>query len=452
MLKWLPGSLPKEFAPLWTAKLPSVGHGGVAVAEGVCVVGSRDLADQEDLFEGFDAETGERLWRHAYPAPGTLDYGNSPRATPLIHEGVAYLQGALGHLTALDLATGDMLWERDLATDYDTPQLEWGIAGTPLLAEGVLVVQPGGRKACLVGLDPATGEEKWKTPGGKPSHSSFVHWRRGDRDLAVGFDAKNLGAWDLSTGEKVWSIAPEFTGDFNVPTPVIVGNLLFVATENNGARLLQFSEAGSPLPSSGKGMIEDFTPDAHTPVAIGLRIYGVHHGLHCFEAAPGRELKPLWKHPDPRLDEYACLVAAGKRLLVLTHACELILWEDTGDSVRELGSLDLQTGSTETLSAPAFVGTRCYVRIGQELFCLELGEAESRSLSCEPPTVGHRRPNKTRKAIGLTCLPRGIGFQPVSSPEKTGWKPIPRSAASVSSPHNENWVRSLLSVPWIGPY
>lgn len=376
MLKWLPSSLPSSVVPLWTVKLPSAGHGGVAVADGVCVVGSRDLADEEDLFEGFDAETGERLWRHTYPAPGTLDYGNSPRATPLIQESVVYLQGALGHLTALDLATGDLLWERDLATDYDTPQLEWGIAGTPLLAEGVLVVQPGGRKACLVGLDPATGEERWKTPGGKPSHSSFVHWQRGDRHLAVGFDAKNLGAWDLSTGERLWSFAPEFTGDFNVPTPVIVGEQLFVATENNGARLISFSEAGLPLPLSEKGQSEDFSPDAHTPVAIRNRIYGVHHGLYCFEATAGSELQTVWKHADPRLDEYAFLVAAGNRLLVLTHSCELILWEDTGDSVRELGALALQPDSTETLSAPAFVGTRCYVRIGQELFCLEMHEPQ----------------------------------------------------------------------------
>ena len=375
VLKWLPGSLPKEVAPLWTVKLPSSGHGGVAVAEGVCVVGSRDLADEEDLFEGFDAETGERLWRHAYPAPGTLDYGNSPRATPLVHESVVYLQGAFGHLTALDLATGDLLWERDLAADYDTPPLEWGIAGTPLLAEGVLVVQPGGRKACLVGLDPATGEERWKSPGGKPSHSSFVHGQRGGRHLAIGFDANNLGAWDLLTGQPLWSITPEFTGDFHVPTPVMLGNQLFVATENNGARLYQFSNTAPAPVTSETAHHADFSPDAHTPVAIGNRLYGVHHGLHCFEAAPGPTLKSVWKHPDRRLHEYAFLAAAGKRLLVLTHACELILWEDSGESARELGSLDLKTDSTETLSAPAFVGTRCYVRMGKELVCLELGEA-----------------------------------------------------------------------------
>ncbi len=375
VLKWLPGSLPKDITPLWTAKLPSPGHGGVAVAEGVCVVGSRDLADEEDLIEGFDAESGERLWRHAYPAPGTLDYGNSPRATPLIHESVVYLQGAFGHLTALDLATGDLLWERDLAADYDTPQLEWGMVGSPLLAEGVLVVQPGGRKACLVGLNPETGEELWKSPGGKPSHSSFVHWKRGGRNLAIGFDDKILGAWDLKTGQSEWTITPEFTGDFNVPTPVIVGDQLFVATENNGAWLYEFDDRKSPrLVVKPTGHFADFTPDAHTPVAIGNRLYGVHHGLHCFEATPGPTLKPVWEHADRRLNEYAYLVAARQRLLVLTHACEFILWEDMGGSVREINHLRLKTDSTETLAAPAFVGTRCYVRIGKELSCLELSE------------------------------------------------------------------------------
>ena len=360
--------------PVWTARLPSLGHGGVAVGEGVCVVGSRDLADTEDLFEGFDADTGERLWRHRYPAPGTLDYGNSPRATPLIDAEVVYLQGAMGHLTALDLATGDLLWERDLALDYATPQLEWGIAGTPLLVPGMLVVQPGGRKACLVGLDPATGEERWKTPGGPPSHSSFVHWKRGGLDLAVGFDSKNLGAWDLATGKPVWSIAPESNGDFNVPTPIIMGDRLFVATENNGARLYQISDEDSPKVSLEKGTVEDFAPDSHTPVAIGNRIYGVHHGLHCFEAGSGPSLKSVWEHSDRRLHDYASIVAVGQRLLVLTHACELILWEDAGESVRELGHLDLKTDSSETLSSPAFVGTRCFVRIGKELMCIELGE------------------------------------------------------------------------------
>ena len=344
------------------------------MAEGVCVVGSRDLADEEDLFEGFDAETGERLWRHTYSAPGSLDYGNSPRATPLIDAGVVYLQGALGHLSAVELATGDLLWERDLAADYDTQRLEWGIAGSPLLAKDTLIIQPGGRKACLVGLDPATGEERWKTSGGKPSHSSFVHWQGEGRDLAIGFTAKQLGAWDIADGTPVWLIAPDLDGDFNVPTPVLWGNHVFVATENNGAQLISLTSDGSPIPGTTPSHNEDFNPDSHTPVASGNRLYGVYRGLHSFAATNDGQLQQVWTHPDPRLNEYAFIAAAGQRILTLTHSCELVIWEDAGDSVRELSHLKLKEGNTQTLSAPAFVGTRCFVRIGPELICLELGE------------------------------------------------------------------------------
>lgn len=374
VLEWLPETLPASVSPVWTARLPSPGHGGVAVAEGVCVVGSRDLADEEDLFEGFDAETGERLWRHTYPAPGSLDYGNSPRATPQIHGGVAYLQGALGHLSAVDLATGDLLWQRDLAADYDTPRLEWGIAGSPLLVGDTLIVQPGGRKACLVGLDSATGEERWKTSGGPPSHSSFVSWKREGRDLAIGFNSKQLGAWDIADGTLIWSVSPDLDGDFNVPTPVVWGDRIFVATENNGARLISLTSDGLLIPGTSPSHDADFNPDSHTPVASGQRLYGVYRGLHAFEATLNGQLQRAWTHPDPRLNEYAFIAAAGKRILTLTHGCELVLWEDAGDSVRERSHLKLKDDNTQTLSAPAFVGTRCYLRIGHELICLELSE------------------------------------------------------------------------------
>jgi outer membrane protein assembly factor BamB len=376
-LSWLPESLPDEVAPVWTAKLPNTGHGGVAVAEGVCVVGMRDLADEEDLFDAFDAETGERLWRHSYAAPGSLDYGNASRATPLIREGVVYLFGALGQLTALDVTTGDVLWEKDLAQEYDTPELPWGLAGTPLLVGDLLVVQPGGRKACLVGLDPTTGDERWKTAGGKPSHSSFIHWQAKGAGFVIGFDAKDLAAYDVASGRQVWKLSPEFSGDFNVPTPVRVSDqLLFVATENNGAQLIELHADCESPKTSPDGHDEEFAPDSHTPVAMGNRIYGVHHGLWAFDAAVGPKLSRAWHHKDPRLDEYGFLAACGRRLVVLTDKCELLLFEDQGTSVRELDSLDLRTETTETLSAPAFVGTRCYVRIGKELKCLELGTAK----------------------------------------------------------------------------
>ena len=91
---------------MWKVRLPSAGVGGLLAASGMVVAGSRDPADKKDRFSAFDLATGQPLWAHEYEAEAELDYGNSPRATPALAEGVVVTQGATGRLSALDAATG----------------------------------------------------------------------------------------------------------------------------------------------------------------------------------------------------------------------------------------------------------------------------------------------------------------------------------------------------------
>gem|GEM_PF-3700724 len=150
------------------------------------------------------------------------------------------------------------------------------------------------------------------------------------------------------------------------------GDRVFVATENNGARLISLTSDGSLIPGAPPSHNADFNPDSHTPVASGKRLDGGDRGLQGFEASSDGHLQRVWTHADPRLNEYAFIAAAGRRILTLTHGCELVLWGDAGDSIRELSHLKLKDEDTQTLSAPAFVGTRCFIRIGPELTCLDL--------------------------------------------------------------------------------
>lgn len=90
----------------------------VAVADGLVLVGDRDPGDRDDVFHFLDADTGERRWSLQYTAEGRLDYGNSPRVTPLVHDGRAYLLGAFGHLQCVSLADGSAVWERHLRDDF----------------------------------------------------------------------------------------------------------------------------------------------------------------------------------------------------------------------------------------------------------------------------------------------------------------------------------------------
>lgn len=349
--------------------MPSDGVGGLAAAEGFVIVGGRTIDDSGDCWTFLDQETGLPLGSIEYPAPGELDYGNSPRATPLIAGSRAFLFGSLGHLTCVDLASLEPVWQRNLAEECGTPRLDWGLCGSPLLTEGMLIVQPGGTQAGLVAVDPETGMTRWQSAGGPPGHASCVllEWSGGTQ--IIGCDQRSFGGWDAKNGRRLWTLAPEVPGEFFVPSPLIVSGRLLVTGENNGTRLYAFNEAGEPV-ASPIAVNAELAPESHTPVSVNGRIYGVWNGLHCLD--PNDGLRRCWINEDPAFDRYASLLGSGNRLLALTERCELILLEDQGESSRELGRLPLTETRTETLSHPAWSDGSLYVRLGNRIVRLAL--------------------------------------------------------------------------------
>ena len=73
----------------------------------------------------------------------------------------------MGHLHCFDAVTGDLVWKRDLNTEYNINMPIWGIACAPIVEGENLIVQIGGKPAaCIVAFDRKTGEENgkhWKT-------------------------------------------------------------------------------------------------------------------------------------------------------------------------------------------------------------------------------------------------------------------------------------------------
>jgi outer membrane protein assembly factor BamB len=166
----------------------------------------------------------------------------------------------------------------------------------------------------------------------------------------------------------LWEVRPEADGDFNVPTPVLVGDRLFVNTENNGGRLFQFDANGKSA-AAPLAQYDDLTHDTHTPVLVGGRLLAVSHGLHCLDAAT---LQLIWKSDDPAFQEYAALIAAPDRVLALSEQGELLLLDPLADQLRILSRMKLTSERISTLSHPALVGSRLYTRLGRRLVCLSL--------------------------------------------------------------------------------
>ena len=42
-----------------------------------------------------------------------MEYGNGPRATPTVHDGLVYTLGTMGHLVCLNAETGELVWKQD---------------------------------------------------------------------------------------------------------------------------------------------------------------------------------------------------------------------------------------------------------------------------------------------------------------------------------------------------
>ena len=315
-----------------------------------------------------DAGTGRERTRFQYPARirDALDYGNSPRATPLIASGRAYLLGAFGHLHCVDVATGQLVWATHLAEEFGARRPQWGYAGSPLLVGERLIVQPGGPNASLVALDAATGDMLWESPGRPASYAGFITAKIRGQTQLIGLDSETLGGWDPATGGRLWELSPATKGDFNVPSPFMVGQRLFIASENNGARMHDFDAQGR-LIAQPVAHHEALDPDAHTPVPVGEHIVGLGTSLLCLRK---NDLRPAWS-ADTKLGTYAAMISDGKTLvLTLSDDCTLHLHDVSRPT--ELATLRLTKESLHLLAHPTLVGNRLCIRLGQSAVCLQL--------------------------------------------------------------------------------
>lgn len=356
---------------MWETKLAHSALGGIAATETVVVFGDRSLDDRNDVFRCHDALAGLELWKVEYPAEGKLDFGNSPRTTPLIDGERVFLFGAFGDLHCANLITGEILWKTNVRKQFKaTAEMPWGYCGSPLLVDGKLIVNPGAKRASLAAFDPATGKVLWTTPGAACGYGSFIAGRFGGKLQIVGHDADSLGGWDPKTGKRIWRLKPPRENDFNVPTPIDLGGKLLVATENNGTRLYRFRPDGviDPQPVAQNRRLN---PDTSSAVVVGNRLFCVHNLLWCLDWKTG--LKEVWKIRDPAVSKHGTIIASDDRLLVIGDG-ELLLIDAAAHKPAIISRVKVFDEKIRQYSHPALVGSHLYIRGENRLKCLDLSQ------------------------------------------------------------------------------
>ena len=166
-----PGGEPEV---LWSVPVGS-GYSGPAVVGDAVFVFHRlgDMAVLQDLA----AADGKERWRFEYKTDYRDDFNfdDGPRAVPLVADGKVFVFGAEGMLHCVNAGDGKVLWKKDTSAEWPSDKGFFGRACSPMIADGVLILQIGGKGgAGIVGLDPATGELKWKATNHEAGYASPV--------------------------------------------------------------------------------------------------------------------------------------------------------------------------------------------------------------------------------------------------------------------------------------
>ena len=372
----MPAKLPAQARFLWRKKMESPAMAGIAVQPPFLIVADKTSGTTNDTWRCLNADTGEQLWELTYPAPGDMDYTNTPRATPVIVGGKVYLLGAFGHLHCVELKTGKVLWKRDLLAEFGGKSLAWGFCPSPMIDGDHLFTGTASKESAVVALDRHTGKLLWKTPGEVMAHSAMLLDVFGGRRQLVGYDIESIRGWDPETGKSLWNITPPKPRDYNVPSPLKFGEFLLLSTDDHGTRLHAFNADGTirPQPVAKQG---DLKPEISTPVIVnGLLFVTVNDLLICLDAANG--LAERWRFEDKAFNEYASLIGGNNRVLATTTTGELLLFAAEAKACRVISRLQVFQGkdgrSPDIWAHPALVGDRLYLRSPEETVCLSLNE------------------------------------------------------------------------------
>lgn len=182
-----------------------------------------------------DKKTGAILWQH------TANTGvpkikrhtkNSHANSTLATDGqrlVAFF-GSEG-LYAYDLK-GTLLWKKDLgvldAGFYMVPDAQWETGSSPVIHDGLVVIQADVQKGSfLAAFDATNGKEKWRVARTDvPTWSTpTIHQVDGQTQLIVN-GMRQAGGYDLKTGKEIWTLSGG--GDIPVPTPVASDGLIYI--------------------------------------------------------------------------------------------------------------------------------------------------------------------------------------------------------------------------------
>lgn len=346
----------------WRVELGDDGYAGPSVAGSLVYI--VDHAGEQDVVRALDLETGQERWRYAYEESGRNVYGFA-RATPTVWNGRVYTLSREGRVHCLDARRGTLVWKCNLKKDFGGIPPMYGYAAPPLLDDGQLILWPGGERAAIVALDPASGKTLWQGGGGDvagygmPVPATIAGKRQYVMTVWKGF----VGA-ERGTGKVLWRIPWETVDGANVACPIVIGDSVFVTSSYGmGCALYDVTSSGA----TQRWRSQALRAHMNTPVLYGGYIYGIGDPTYLVCLDP-RNGEVRWKQPG---FEKGGLVAVDNVLLAVNGAGgDVVMVRITPERYEELGRIKPLGG--QSWSPPIVAHGKLLLRNRKALACVDL--------------------------------------------------------------------------------
>lgn len=334
----------------------------------------------------FEEATGKLLWSFSRER----DYASwafmpgqepGPNATPVVQDEKIYTTGPQAHdLYCLDAASGKLVWERDLARDYQIEDTAT-ISASPLVDGERVILQVGGKPdACVVAFDRKSGREIWRSLNESGGHSSPIIIKAGGRRQLMVWTTQSLSSLDPASGKLFWREVFSAGASGAIATPVFASERLLVS-----GLMLKLDEdkpSATVLWPESRVATRRILSGTSTPLLQGGHVYSLNPAanLVCLEAETGKQLWETDKVTHQKSGSSACMhmTVNGSSVFIYNELGELILANLSPQGYKEICRTTLVDptygfgGRKLTWAAPSFANGHVYARTEKEIICASL--------------------------------------------------------------------------------
>lgn len=369
----------------WKAKLPTPANSSPIVSMGRVFVTCGDARGRRRSLFCFDRGSGEQLWVR------TVDYdkiakthktnpycGSTPAADG---ERVVVWHGSAG-LFCYDFS-GEQLWRRELGEVTHM----WGYGSSPIIDGGKVFLNFGpGLRNYVTAIDLNTGETIWE--------AEEPHQGDGDRNEAGKYtgswctpvltDASGtkllictmptrVNAYNIETGAIAWTCegirGPR--GDLAYSSPIIGEDFGFANGGFKGPAIGFRLDGSGDVTSTHQLWRTAATPqDIGSGVLVGKHIFKANAGpgtLQCIDALTGDE---TWQERSPAGNHWGSVVHAGGLLYVTGQEGVTVVFEPNPKQLEIVATNKLGEPSNAT---PACSDGEIFIRTASHLYCIAAG-------------------------------------------------------------------------------